>query len=78
LFNESQAAPLITRGSPIGFLVTRTYDYANLLDSGAGHFLQDDLKGGLRRPIPVNQGLEWQSSLGLSGCGDDRFLDFHK
>jgi hypothetical protein len=61
----------------IGGLVARTNDHAEFLHARAGGLLEDDLQGGLRLALRVDQHLEGQRALAGIGGGDEGFADFH-
>ena len=61
--------------SRVARLVAGPDDHADLLDVGRERLLDQDAEDGLFLPVAVDQGLQRQRALALSGGGDDSFLD---
>ena len=77
LHNEAHPVAQRPAGAGIGGLVARADDHANSSTPASGGFLEDDLQGGLRFALLVNQHLERQRALPGIGRGDEGFADFH-
>ena len=61
----------------VGGLVARAYHHAKLLDASGGGFLENDLQGGFRFALLVDQHLQGQFALPGIGRSDEGFSDFH-
>jgi hypothetical protein len=77
LGNEANTVAERAAGAGIGGFVAGAHDHAEFLDAGAGRLLQDDLQGGLRLALLVDQHLERQGALAGIGGGDEGFANFH-
>ena len=63
LFDESQQPRIIARRLDIRLLIAGADDDTNLLDTGGGHLLDDDLQRRLLHPAKVHKPLQRQPTL---------------
>jgi hypothetical protein len=77
LGDEAYAVAEDSAGGGVGGFVARADHHAELLDTGGGGLLENDLEGGFRFALLVDQHLEGQGALAGIGSGDEGFSDFH-
>ncbi len=75
LWDETQTGRVAARGVGVAGLVAGPDDHADFLDVGGEGLFDEDAEDGLFLPVAIDQGLEWQRALALTGGGDDSFLD---
>ena len=75
LWDEAQAGRVTARGVGVAGLVAGPDDHADFLYVGGEGLFDEDAEDGLFLPVAIDQGLEWQRALALTGGGDDSFLD---
>ena len=73
LGDEADARTQGAAGLGVSGFVAGADDDAELLDPGAGGFLEHDLKGGFRFSVLIHQRLERQGALAGIGGGDEGF-----
>src|SRR5436190_20662908 len=74
LLDELQTRSMAAGGERVSFLVSGRNDYRDFLHAGLKNFLDDNLKRGFGRTVPVHQCLQRQRTLVRTGRGNDRFL----
>jgi hypothetical protein len=78
LLNKLQSSTAPACSGSIGLLVAGTDYNANFFDAGREYFLDDDAQSSFGGPISIDKCLQRKSALGLAGCGNYSFLDFHR
>jgi hypothetical protein len=77
LRDETHARSQTPAGIGVRTLIARTDHDPELLDAGAGGFLEDDLERGFRFARRIDQRLQGQRALAGIGGGDKDFSDLH-
>jgi hypothetical protein len=77
LVHKGDAAGVIARNRTEGSLILWIDDNGNIGDASAGDFRNDDAQDGFLLTVAINERLEGQISLTVTGCRDDCFGYFH-
>ena len=75
LTDEADFAGLESGGLGVGGFVARAYDDADLLDSGGDGLFDEDSQDGFLVSVPVDERLQWESTLVSSRRGNYGLLD---
>lgn len=78
MLDELEAGGIRTRSLGVGRGIARSDHEDQVFNAGLQDLFGEDLQGGLRGAIPVNEGLEGEGPLMGTSGGDEGLLNLHR